>query len=76
MTAETEHEEWLTIPEAFPKLTRHFRTQAALRYHLRRRETNGLTAAGAVRKSPFGMLLISPTRISRWALGEDTQAAA
>jgi hypothetical protein len=76
MTPDTQHEEWLTIPEAFPQLRRHFRTPAALKHHLRKRETNGLAATGAVRKSPLGMLLINPDRISRWVLGKDTQAAA
>jgi hypothetical protein len=76
MTTDAQQDEWLTIQEAFPRLKRHFRTHAALKHHLRRRAVNGLAAAGAVRKSPLGMLLISPARIERWVMGEGTQAAA
>lgn len=76
MTAETQREEWLTIPEAYLILRRHFRTQAALRHHLRKRATNGLVAMDAVRMSPLGMLLVNPERVARWALGEGAQAAA
>ncbi len=73
---DTQREDWLTIPEAYPLLRRHFRTQAALRHHLRKRASNGLLAADAVRMSPLGMLLINPERVARWARGENTQAAA
>jgi hypothetical protein len=71
-----ETEKWLTIHEAFPDLQRYFRTEAALRHHLRKRNSNGLVAADAVRMSPLGMLLINPERIARWVLAEGTQKAA
>ena len=69
-------EDWVPIAEALPQLRRHFRTKSALLHHLRKRETNGLAAAGAVRKSPLGMLLVNPARIRAWAMGEGTQVAA
>jgi hypothetical protein len=69
-------EDWVPIAQALPLLRRHFRTKSALLHHLRKRDTNGLAAAGAVRKSPLGMLLVNPDRVNRWALGEGTQAAA
>jgi hypothetical protein len=70
------YEIWLTVPEAFPQLRRHFRTQAAFRHHLRKRETNGLTTADAVRMSPLGKLLVNPDRVAKWAIGEGTAQAA
>lgn len=70
------HETWLTVPEVFPQLRRHFKTEAALRHHLRKRATNGLAAADAVRMSPLGKLLVNPERVARWAIGEGTREAA
>lgn len=69
------YETWLTVPEAFPQLRRHFKTQAALRHHLRKRDTNGLAAADAVRLSPLGKLLVNPERVARWVIGEASRAA-
>ena len=68
--------EWMSVPEAFPLLRQHFRTQAALRHHLRKRDTNGLAAADAVRMSPLGKLLVNPLRVSAWALAEAPREAA
>ena len=69
------YEEWVPIAEALPQLRRYFRTKSALLHHLRKRETNGLATAGAVRKSPLGMLLVNPGRIRAWAMGEQAKAA-
>jgi hypothetical protein len=46
-----------------------FHTQRALRYHLEKRASNGLTEIGAVIESPFG-LLIDPERFELWILGK------
>jgi hypothetical protein len=67
---------WLTVPEAFPALRRHFRTEAALRHHLRRRELNGLTSMDAVRLSPLGKLLVNSQRLHAWVISEGTPRAA
>ena len=69
-------DEWISIPEAYLHLRRHFRTEAALRHHLRKRATNGLTAADAVRESPLGRLLVNPERVARWVIGEGAAKAA
>ena len=69
-------ETWLTVPEAYPALRRHFRTEAALRHHLRKRDSNGLTTADAVRLSPLGKLLVNPERIRAWVISEGAPRAA
>ena len=75
MSAEID-DTWLTVPEAFPALRRHFRTEAALRHHLRKRDSNGLTAADAVRLSPLGKLLVKPERVRAWVISEEAPRAA
>jgi hypothetical protein len=61
---------WLTVEQAYPLLRPHFRTLAALRHHLWKREANGLAAADAVRVSPLGRLLVNPARVNAWVIGE------
>lgn len=67
---------WLTVPEVFPAFRRHFRTEAALRHHLRKRDLNGLTNMDAVRLSPLGKLLVNPQKLNAWVIGEGTPRAA
>ena len=74
MPAET-NEQWLTIDEAYPQFRDRFRTKAALRHHLWKRERNGLAAADAVRMSPLGRLLVNPARIRAWAISDVARAA-
>jgi hypothetical protein len=62
-------EQWLPIPDALPLLADFFGTEAALRYHVTRRNRNGLLTSGAVRETPLG-LRVNPPRIRQWALGE------
>lgn len=60
-------DDWHTIADlaaAFPKIL----TEPALRWQLRHRDTNGLAAAGAVRRCGK-KLLISKTRFERWLGG-------
>lgn len=69
-----EHEaQWLPITQALPLLDEFFQTESALRYHVARRERNGLGAADAVRETPLG-LRINPPRVKRWAMGEPADA--
>jgi hypothetical protein len=67
---------WLSPAEALPLLKPHFNKLKTLQWHLWRRESNGLAAAGAVRMTPFKRLLVNPAKVRAWAMGEDTQAAA
>ncbi len=67
-------EAWLPIPKALPLLGDLFETEAALRYHVTRRDRNGLLAADAVRKTPLG-LRVNPARVKRWAIGEGATAS-
>jgi len=69
-----EQEVWLPIPKALPLLGDLFETEAALRYHVSRRDKNGLLAAGAVRRTPLG-LRINPPGVKRWANGEVATAS-
>jgi hypothetical protein len=69
---QTNAQEWLSIPRAFPLLSEFFNTQATFRYHLNKRHTNGLSDADAVRLSPLGRLLVNPARVKAWAIGEKT----
>jgi hypothetical protein len=69
-------DEWFPVSEAFPLLKRYFRTEKTLRHHLWRRDLNGLTAAGAVRMTPFKRLLVNPEKVRAWAMGEVAKAAA
>jgi len=67
---------WMTVAEAYPLLRSHFRSPKTLRYHLWRREHNGLLAADAVRLSPLGKLLVNPERVRGWVIGEGAPRAA
>jgi hypothetical protein len=72
---------WLPVPEAYRAVCAglprgYFRTEAAFRHHLRKRSTNGLVAADAVRVSPLGRLIVNPYRVAAWAIGERTNEAA
>jgi hypothetical protein len=67
---------WMTVAEAYPLLRSHFRSPKTFRWHLGRRDVNGLLAADAVRMSPFRKLLVNPERIARWAIGEGQREAA
>ena len=62
-------DQWLLVPEALPRLRRYFRTMSALKHHLSKRATNGLTACDAVRMSPLGRLLVNPARVERRITG-------
>ena len=75
MLTDLNEREWLAISVAVLYLRQHFKTEAALRYHVRRRATNGLLAADAVRESPLGRILVNPARLNRWAMGEQAKAA-
>lgn len=66
----SEAETWLSVADAFPLLRPHFRSLKTFQRHLVARDENGLTAAGAVRMTPFKRLLVRPDLIRRWALGE------
>jgi hypothetical protein len=65
--------DWLKIHEAFPSLRPFFSSESSLYHHLNNRESNGLAATDAVRKSPIGVLLVNPSRIRRWVLAEPVQ---
>jgi hypothetical protein len=67
---------WMSPAEALPLLKPHFNKLKTLQWHLWRRDENGLTAADAVRMTPFGRLIVNPKRIRAWAMAEHTQAAA
>lgn len=62
--------EWMPVAAAHRHLRSWFRTEAALRTHLARREVNGLTAVDAVRLSPIRRLLVNPRRLAAWVVGE------
>jgi|HubBroStandDraft_4_1064222.scaffolds.fasta_scaffold02724_8 hypothetical protein len=69
-------DEWLPVAVAHRHLRTWFRTQAALKHHLAKREVNGLTAVDAVRLSPIRRLIVNPRRVAAWVVGEGTREAA
>jgi hypothetical protein len=80
MPADTS-ETWLPVTEAYRAVRAglprgYFRTEAAFRHHLRKRDSNGLTAADAVRLSPLGRLIVNPHRVVDWATSERSDKAA
>jgi len=72
----TDTQDWLPIQDAYPQLRRYFRKEATFRYHLGKRDANGLTAQDAVRLSPLGRLLVNPARVAAWVIGESSGRAA
>jgi hypothetical protein len=81
MRADGTNDDWRPVLDAYrevrPRLPKgSVRTEAAFRYHLRKRNTNGLAAADAVRVSPLGRLLVSPDRFVAWAISERSEKAA
>ena len=66
--------EWCTTDEAQVVLRRYFRTKSALKYHLARRERNGLSKRDAVRVTPMGHLIVHTDRVRSWCLGEEQAA--
>ncbi len=66
--------DWCKVDEAQVILRDFFRTKSALKYHLARRDTNGLREIDAVRETPMGRLIVNPDRVRSWCLGE-TRAA-
>jgi hypothetical protein len=67
---------WMSPADAFPLLRAHFYSLKTFKYHLGRRELNGLQACDAVRLTPFRKLIVNPDRIRAWAMAETSSQAA
>lgn len=66
----------LVTPSDFQRRNRDwFRTYANLRYHLDRRQTNGLLSSGAVVETRLG-LRIDPEKFPAWLLGRNVPNTA
>lgn len=73
---QTEADDWLSIEDAYPALRKYFPSLGAFKWHLVRRDRNGLAAADAVRKTPTHRLIVHVERVKRWAIAEPSDRDA